>query len=140
MRVRGGCHCGNLSLEAELTRAPADVQPRACDCSFCRKHGAAWLSDADGSLRIAVRDAGALARYRQGSNSAQLLLCARCGVLVAAILEESGNTWGALNAQALDADPGFAVATPVSPQELEADAKRERWRRLWFSRVTLAGG
>ena len=84
-----------------------------------------------------MRDAGALARYRQGSNSAQMLLCARCGVLVAAVLEESGTTWGALNAQALDADPGFAAPTPVSPQRLEADAKRERWRRLWFSRVKL---
>ncbi len=43
--VLGGCDCGNLSVELELSEPSNSYRPRACDCSFCRKHVAAYVSD-----------------------------------------------------------------------------------------------
>lgn len=131
----GGCHCGAVTVSFASTLDPAATAPRACDCAFCRKHGACWMSDAAGELAVTARD-HALLRYRQGSNTADFLLCARCGVLVAVVLEESGSRCGAVNAACLDAE--FAAAERASPQRLARDEKVERWRRLWIPVVRIA--
>ncbi|HEY5973085.1 MAG TPA: hypothetical protein VIT22_14195 [Pseudoxanthomonas sp.] len=62
----GGCHCGDLRFRLETTKALTDFSPRACDCDFCTRHRAAWVSDRLGSLRIRARGAEGLRRYRQG--------------------------------------------------------------------------
>ena len=54
--LRGGCHCGNLVLSLATAQEPATTHPRACDCAFCVKHGAGWLSDPTGRLSIDVHD------------------------------------------------------------------------------------
>jgi hypothetical protein len=137
VQLSGGCHCGNLRLQLQLTREPRDYSPRACNCDFCRKHGAAWLSDALGSLRITVREPPELGRYAQGSGTARLLLCRRCGVLVGACLDADGHLYGVANAQVLESDAPFAAATVVSPHQLSVDDKVRRWRQLWFSDVSI---
>lgn len=65
----GGCHCGALSLRFETAVAPAALQRRACQCSFCRAHGALTISDPDGALRVDAK-ADALVRYRFGLKTA----------------------------------------------------------------------
>src|SRR5450756_2542718 len=52
-KVSGGCHCGNITVDLELTAEPETYHPRVCDCDFCRKHGAASLSDTKGSTGTA---------------------------------------------------------------------------------------
>ena len=136
--LRGGCHCGNIAVSVGLTRAPQRCQPRACDCAFCRKHGAAWLSDPRGALEIHIADAADLSRYRQGAEIAEMLLCRRCGVLVAAMWQ--GQTlYGVVNVSALDAREQFPPAQPVSPQQLSPEAKVSRWQSIWFPDVRLTG-
>src|SRR5258708_2604645 len=39
MKYQGGCHCGNLRIEFETALSPAEIELRACPCTFCRKHG-----------------------------------------------------------------------------------------------------
>ena len=139
--LTGSCYCGNLQLTITLTKPPADFQPRACDCDFCCKHGAAWLSDADGALAIEVNDAAQLRRYRQGAELAEFLLCANCGVLVAvtyvvARQDVADRRYAAINTRAVN-DARFAPAVAASPKQLSADEKAERWQRLWFSDVEL---
>ncbi|MFD0739616.1 aldehyde-activating protein [Lysobacter koreensis] len=135
--LRGGCHCGNLVVDLVLTQPAASYAPRCCDCSFCRKHGAAWLSDARGSLRVVQRDAAAVLRYRQGSGQADCLACARCAVLVLVTCEIEGRLYAAVNARVLDGEPGFASAQSASPQRLVPDDKRSRWQQLWFADVHI---
>lgn len=138
VQLSGGCHCGNLRLQMQLTRAPGEYSPRACDCDFCRKHGAAWLSDPKGSLRLSVRDARELGRYAQGSGTAELLLCRRCGVLVGACLGGAGGRlYGAVNAQVVEHGAPFGAAQVVSPHQLSVDDKVRRWQQLWFSDVSI---
>ena len=77
LAYHGGCHCGALRVTFESAKPPADLQRRACQCSFCRSHGAVTLSDAEGAMRIDA-EADALVRYRFGLKTADFLICARC--------------------------------------------------------------
>lgn len=127
MALRGGCHCGALTVTFAATQAADALHPRACECAFCTKHGAAWLSDPSGALTI---DASRAPReYRQGSGSARFLLCGDCGVLVA-VVDDQTPLRGAVNACCLDVET-LGPATRVSPQRLAPGEKRARWRQLW---------
>jgi hypothetical protein len=134
--LAGGCHCGAVRFALTLTRPPASYQPRACDCEFCTKHGAAYVSDPAGTLELHVSDPRLLARYRQGSGTAQMLLCRQCGVLVGALYEQPDDCYGVVNAQALEG-VSFGARHTVSPRTLSAPDKERRWRELWFPNVRL---
>lgn len=137
-RANGGCHCGNVRLDIELTREPGSYHPRACDCDFCSKHGAAYLSDPQGALTIRVRDAPNTAYYRQGSSLAECLICKNCGVLVGVVYRNEGRVYGAVNVKAVEARSSFAAEQPVSPKVLPGAEKIARWRSIWFSNVTIS--
>lgn len=134
--LRGGCHCGAVRIALATTLEPATTAPRACDCSFCRMHGAGWISDPAGQLEVVAPD-GALREYRQGSGIARFLLCTQCGVLVAAVFGHEGRTYGVANAASLDGRDAFAPPVPASPQQLGRDEKIARWLRLWVPDVAL---
>ena len=132
----GSCHCGRLRVAFSTDLGAARFTPRECDCSFCRKHGAAYISDPAGRLSIAFSQ-GALHRYRQGSNTAEFLVCSQCGVLVAVTFEHNSRVYGALNVGCLDEPVGFGNPVPASPQLLGADEKVARWLALWVPDVEL---
>jgi hypothetical protein len=135
-RLAGGCHCSNITVSIELTRDPSGYSPRACDCEFCRRHGAAWVSDPQGSLLIQIREHRDAGRYAQGAGIAEMLLCRNCGVLVAA-LWQGPHLYGVLNANALEARASFAAAQAVSPKSLSTESKMSRWQEIWFADVRL---
>jgi hypothetical protein len=136
--IPGGCHCGAVQVEFATAKDLAGFHPRECDCSFCRRHGATWLSDAEGRLRISEHAHGMLGDYRQGSEAARFLLCARCGVCVAVIFEEGARRFGAVNANCLESGSDFGVALPASPQMLSAEEKIARWKALWIADVVVS--
>jgi hypothetical protein len=135
--VSGSCHCGNVRVELEIARECSTYQPRACDCDFCRKHDAAWVSDPQGSLAIRIRDEGNIGFYRQGSGLAECLFCRNCGVLVAVIYREAGRVYGAINAKAVEGGAIFGAEQTSSPKTLTDNQKTKRWQDLWFSGVTI---
>jgi hypothetical protein len=135
--VSGGCYCGNILLELHLTNEPGSYHPRACDCGFCRKHGAAYISDAQGSLRIRINDQRRSGTYRQGSELAEMLLCTHCGVLIGALYRTEGRAYASVNVKVIEAAESFGVEQPVSPKKLSPEAKVARWKELWFSGVEL---
>ena len=127
----GGCHCGAVRWHFDTGQALAAFTPRACDCDYCTRHGAAWVSDPAGRLRIRAAT-GKLQRYRQGSGQAEFLSCRDCGVLVAVIAQgDDGRLFGAVNRNAFDQRDAFVTETVVSPQRLAAETKLERWSGLW---------
>lgn len=133
----GECHCGNITLAMDITGDPASYTPRACDCDFCMKAGAKYLSDPNGRLTVTVKDAALLNRYRHGSRSAEFYICGNCGVLAAVGYEEQGRRYATVNVNALDDSSGFGAAQPVSPKTLSADDKIKRWKKIWFADVSL---
>lgn len=136
-KLRGGCHCGRVRVLLQTAVDPPLLQPRACDCSYCRRHGAGWISDPRGHLRIEATSAVDLGGYRQGSQAPLFRLCRECGVLVAVTCEDAGQLYGAVNAACLEDADRFADRMPVSPQRLPPDERRGRWLQLWVPDVVI---
>jgi hypothetical protein len=137
VEVNGACHCGNIVLRIELTRPPDAYNPRACDCDFCRKHGASYVSDPQGSLLVQIADDREIVMYRQGSGIAECLVCGICGVLAGACYRGEGQMYGVVNAKAVDAATAFGAEQAASPKQLSDSEKEDRWKRLWFPAVTI---
>lgn len=126
MKHRGGCHCGAIRIAFESDKPLA---PRACQCGFCRKHGARTVSDPDGSAALSL--GGAAIRYRFASRAADYILCGQCGVYLGAVAELDGSTYATLNLNAFD-DPRLdLVAQPVSYDGESMAAKGDRRRARW---------
>ena len=98
--LRGSCHCGNLEVELDSAIAPEAFEVRACQCSFCSRHGARTISDPKGRLVIRVADPDRLCRYRFGLQTSEALVCGRCGCYVAAVMPEHPQL-ATLNARVL---------------------------------------
>jgi len=137
-KLNASCHCRNVQVRFELRLEPQTYNPRACDCDFCVKHGAAYVSDPHGSLFIQVKDQQLLRKYRQGSGTAEFLICGNCGVLVAITYQSDGKIFGAVNAGTVDGTASFGERKVVSPKALSAGEKTERWETLWFPSVSIA--
>jgi len=136
--MTGSCHCGNVHVTVQLAAAPGGYHPRACDCDFCRRHGAAYVSDPCGALLLRATDPGAVAHYRQGDALADMLLCRTCGVLLGALHGSAARLYGVVNARVLAGAESFAAEQAVTPRTLSAAEKVSRWHRLWFCDVSAA--
>jgi len=136
-KVSGGCHCGNMLVDLELARAPDTYHPRACDCDFCRQHGAAYVSDPQGSVTIHIKNQQLSGRYHQGSGQAEFLFCGNCGVLVGVLYRHDGRLFAAVNAKAVNGGQDFGAEQCVSPKSLSASEKVKRWQEVWFSSVSI---
>lgn len=129
-----------MLVDLELSRAPGTYNPRACDCDFCRKHCASYLSDPQGSVTIRIKDERYSGRYRQGSGTAELLLCGKCGVLVGVLYRGDGRIHAAVNTRTIDDGTSFGAEQPVSPRTLSSGDKVKRWQEVWFADVRIVTG
>jgi hypothetical protein len=136
-QIKGSCYCHNVTFTAELSQPPESYHPRACDCDFCRKQGAAYLSDPQGSLILHVDETPWLRKYRQGEKVAEFLICIHCGVLVAVVHATPEGTFGAINVRAVDGQVVFGEPVTVSPKKLNATEKMKRWQEVWFKNVQV---
>ena len=126
MDFQGRCHCGAIRFAFE-TEQP--LAPRACQCSFCRKHNARTVSDPAGSATLTL--GSETLRYRFGEGVSDTLLCGRCGVYVGAVCEIGGRLFVTLNLNAFD-DPRWDLApAPVSYDGEARDARIERRAERW---------
>jgi len=126
MRREGRCHCGAIRFAFESDRPLA---PRACQCGFCRRHGARTVSDPAGAAELAL--SGETIRYRFGTGTTEFLICGVCGVYVAAAAELDGRLYATVNLNAFD-DPRLDLAgAPVSYDGEGAARKADRRRSNW---------
>lgn len=131
MLLHGACHCGQVEVAFE-TALPLDrIEVRACQCSFCRSHGAKTVTDSTGSLTISA-PAGALTRYRFGLRITDYLICNRCGAYVAAVMTDGVKELATLNVVGTRIDALSArEAKPAQLDNETADGRRERRRKAW---------
>ena len=138
MTLAGRCHCGNVEVTFETGLPPDELPLRADSCSFCRRYGARTTSDPHGRVRITLHAAADVVRYRFGHETADFLVCGRCGIYVAAVMTESGGAWATVNVNALEPADAFArPATPVSYDGETADERRARRRARWTPAMVL---
>jgi hypothetical protein len=129
--LAGTCHCGAIHATLQTTKPASALQVRACQCSFCTRHGAMTVSDPAGSAVFEI-DSGALARYQFETRTGTSLICARCGMYAGVVLEGDGKVWSVLNVRGL-AVPEFKgrVAEPVvyegETPELRIARRKAKW-------------
>jgi hypothetical protein len=111
----GACHCGALTLCFCTALGSAEWFIRACQCSFCRLHGALTTSDPAGRLSFSTSGSDVLQRYRFGARTADFLICRFCGVYIGAAIDADGARFGLLNVRALRPMP------PDLPRPLPMD-------------------
>ena len=136
--LTGRCHCGNLELSLETSVRPEELSLRACTCSFCRRHGARTTSDPSGRVVITVHHPDELLRYRFGLETADFLVCTRCGIYVAAVMEEGSGSYATVNVNTLDAVDRFTrPATPVTYEGESAAERSARRKARWTPAVIV---
>ena len=131
--IEGGCHCGNLRFALATAFTPASLPLRACQCSFCRAHGAVSTSDPAGRVQLAIRDPARVIRYRFGLQLADFLVCGGCGVYVGAQMAEGPDCWMVLNANTLDAVDAVRdrAAEPMDYDGEDASGRIARRKARW---------
>jgi len=131
MILEGRCHCGAVEVAFETALDPDVIQVRACQCGFCRRHGARTVSDPAGQLTVAFAK-GATNRYTFASGSADFLLCVHCGAYVASVMADESGDKGVLNIAAADIEVLTHRAADLMHYEDEtAEQKRDRRRARW---------
>jgi hypothetical protein len=131
-QIEGGCHCGNISYVFDASARVEALGFRACQCSFCRAHGARTTSDPNGEMRISIRDKEKLQRYRFGLKSADFLICRACGVFVGALMTTHGKRFLTVNANTFKPPPAYniiAVAKDFSAEDL--GGRTSRRAQMW---------
>ena len=128
----GSCHCGRLSVHFETGNEPTVCIPRACQCSFCQKHAAAYLSDPQGKIVIATSSLS-IDTYKMGLGITDFHVCHNCGVLLAATWADSdGSVFAVVNVRVLDQAAAFTSEPLKANFDGEEVSEREtRRRRAW---------
>lgn len=135
-RFDGGCHCGAITVRFLSSRPAHELVLRADQCSFCRKHHAAVLSDPDGLLEISFsKQAGA--PYRFGLHITDFHVCGRCGVFVAASWSDAQQRRGVVNIHALTDRASLSQAPLPVDFDGEGLDQREARRRVGWTPARL---
>ena len=132
MRLEGSCHCGLLRLSFTTAKAPTELPLRACQCTFCRRHGGLTTSDPDGEVVLTVAEIPPGGWYRFGIGMTDFWVCPRCGVYVGAYVESGGQGRAVVNIRALEARAEFTQAPSAMDYGQETrEGRLDRRLRVW---------
>lgn len=126
MTLSGSCHCGAVHVALEPSRAAADLPLRACQCGFCRRHGARTTSDPESRLFVAAAP-GAVSIYRFGRQVSDVVICRDCGCYIASMIEGPSGKLATLNVAGTDLE-GFA-GRAAEPATYEDETDEDRLAR-----------
>lgn len=129
--LAGHCHCGAIHVVLEPGVAPGELPLRACQCGFCRRHGAQTTSHPASRLQIEAAP-GSVNHYRFGRRAVDVLLCEECGVYVASTIQAQGRLLSTLNVAgvALGGFEGRRAEAAVYDDETDEqrlDRRMARW-------------
>jgi hypothetical protein len=112
------------------------IVARACDCSFCTKHGGVWMSSPSGALQVLVQHSGLVTRYAFGTKTAEFHVCARCGVVPVVTSRIDGNLYAVVSVNAFDGvDPSLLKRASASFEGEGEGSRLERRKRNWIPNV-----
>lgn len=141
MLINGRCHCGNISFKLTWSPEPKEIPARACDCSFCTKHGGVWTSCNTGSLQVFVRDPSLVSKYSFGTKTAQFHICSRCGIVpvVSSVIE--GRTYAVVSVRAFEGvDSSLLKSASASFEGENEQARLSRRKKNWIANVEYIEG
>ena len=128
----GGCHCGALEFTYEASLAPRSWPVRACQCNFCRAHGALCTSDPEGIVRFRYVQPDRLRRYRFALRTADFLICRECGIYLGAVMMTGAGAVATININALQERPrGIPTGRAVNYKGESLEERRSRRQNKW---------
>ena len=140
MLIHGRCHCANISFVLTWEPEPAEIQARACGCSFCAKHSIAWTSNPGGTLKVTVKDPSQVSKYTFGTRAAEFHTCAHCGVVAVVTSRIDDHLYAVVNVNAFEGiDRSRIRRLPTNFDGEEARARLARWKRNWIANVEFSG-
>ena len=136
MLINGKCHCGNISFTLTWEPDPSEIPARACDCTFCTKHGGVWTSNPRGVLRVMVRDPGQRRPYQFGTRTADFHICTGCGVVPVVTSYIDGHLYAVVSVNAFEGVPASLLRrAPASFDGEGTDDRLARRKRYWIRDV-----
>ena len=141
MLINGRCHCGNISFTLTWRPEPTAIPARACDCSFCARHGGVWTSCPTGALAVFVAEPALASRYSFGTKTADFHVCSRCGVVPVVTSDVEGHTYAVVNVKTFDGiDPALLQHSVASFDAEDEQARLARRKRNWIADVEFREG
>jgi hypothetical protein len=140
MLLNGKCHCGNIAFDLDWPGESPEIPARACDCSFCIKHGGVWTSNPESRLDVVIGDAAHVSKYEFGTRTATFHVCTICGAVPLATSEIAGHRYAVVNVNALEnVDTSMLRRTASHFGEEDVDSRLARRSRNWIADVRIAG-
>jgi hypothetical protein len=141
MLIRGRCHCGNIAFALTWEPDPAEIQARACSCSFCVKHGGVWTSNPNGALKVLVKDPALVSTYAFGTRTADFHVCTGCGIVPVVTSRLDGRLYAVVSVNAFEGvDPSRLRRSPASFETESEDSRLARRKRNWIASVEFVKG
>src|SRR3954469_21241037 len=136
MLINGKCHCGNISFVLRWEPDPREIPARACDCSFCSKHGGVWTSNPRAELKVTVRNPDERRRYQFGTRTAEFHICTRCGVVPVVTSRIDDHLYAVVSVNAFDGiAPSLLNRAPANFDGEGAGDRLARRKRNWIAAV-----
>ena len=138
MIITGQCHCGNIVFDLAWEGDPPVIPGRACDCSFCTRHGGVWTSNPRSTLTVAIHDAARVSRYAFGTRTATFHVCATCGVVPLVTCDIDDRLHAVVNVNAFgNIDPSWLRRATASFEGEDVGARLARRKRNWIPTVRI---
>jgi hypothetical protein len=138
MLINGKCHCGNIAFELAWQGEPPEIPARACNCSFCTKHGGVWTSNPRSHLEVTIRDVSLVSKYTFGSHTAIFHVCSRCGAVPFVTSEIANNCYAVVNVNVLEnVDSSWLRPAAVTFEDEDFESRLARRKRNWIGDVRI---
>lgn len=126
--IQGSCNCGRWQVNVSVEKSLCDLNPRICDCDYCKAHPSAVMSDPSMKINLV----GGKAIFDQnGDRLAKFYRCELCGDLLAVGCYIGGVLRGAVNSNLFGVINHFGEPIKIQPRLLSSDERQERWSKLW---------
>lgn len=136
MQIRGSCHCRNITFSLRWDPDPAEIPARACDCTFCTKHGGVWTSNPKGSLRVSIEDPSQVSEYVFGTRTAKFHVCSKCGIVPVVTSTIDDHLYAVVSVNAFEnVDASMLKRASASFDAESQDTRLARRVRNWIADV-----
>jgi len=136
MVIQGKCHCGNIAFSLSWEPSPQAIAARACQCSFCVKHGGLWTSYPAGALEVRIHDPSLVSKYAFGTKTADFHVCGRCGIVPVVTSRIDGHLYAVVSVNVFEGiDRSRVRAVPASFDAEDEEARLARRKRNWIADV-----
>ena len=139
MLVIGKCHCGNIAFTLDWPEDQPEVPARACNCSFCTKHGGVWTSNPRAKLSLVLHRTDLVSKYAFGTETATFHICTRCGTVPIVTSEIADQLYAVVNVNTFDNfGPSRTSRATASFGGEDVESRLARRRKNWIANVRIS--